>query len=328
MNYIINTNRNPYFNMSLDEYCLLNMDSQEPFFYLWQNDPTVVIGAHQNVYKEIDLRYLEENQIYLVRRMSGGGAVYHDKGNLNFTFIGKIEQGENEFAKYVGYVVEALREMGLKGVELSGRNDITMNGAKISGCAKRVFGNRCMVHGTLLYDVDTSVLKNVLNGVQSKMKLRGTDSVRKEVANIAPYLKDVENVDEFTIRLQNILSGNDAKEIILTAHQLKEVELISSQKYEKKDWVYGRKVKSNISYSHKFACGTVDVELWVEGDTINDIHFSGDFLGRERVVDIENVMKGLEYSVNKINECMKQFVIADYFDGMKEEEFVSFVFGR
>ncbi len=313
--------------MSLDEYCLMNMNKEVPFFYLWQNDPTVVIGAHQNVYKEIDLQYLQDNNIHLVRRMSGGGAVYHDKGNLNFTFIGKIQEGEDEFRKYVQYIVDALQLMGLEGVELTGRNDITMHGNKISGCAKRNYQNRCMVHGTLLWDVDTSVLKNVLNGPLSKMKLRGTDSVRKEVANIAISLPKILTVAEFTLALQRLLQGDDGQEIYLSEEQKRGVEEIARTKYRQEQWIYGRNPKSNISYTHRFTCGTVSIDIMVENNSILDINFSGDFIGRTKPSELEDKLKGVEYSTHAVHEVVDASLLHNCFDGMTKEQFISFMFG-
>ncbi len=328
MNYIINTNTNPYQNMSLDEFALYNIQTTDEFFFLWQNQPAVIIGAHQNVYKEIDLNFLSDNNIHLVRRMSGGGAVYHDSGNINFTFIGNVTNGENEFTKYVSIIVEALKSMGLTNVELSGRNDITLNGDKISGCAKRNFNNRCMVHGTLLFNVDTSILQKVLNGPQSKLKLRGTDSVRKNVTNIADHLPQFQSVGQFIAELQRILAGNDGKQIILTSEQLNQIKQISAQKYEVKNWIYGRNIKANISYSHKFPCGTIDVDLIISNNTITDIAFCGDFIGRTLTSSLEDLLRGVEYSSDKILSAISSIQTEDYFDAMTKEQLISLIFGK
>ncbi|MBE9488042.1 MAG: lipoate--protein ligase [Bacteroidetes bacterium] len=327
MKYIVQNSNNPYFNMAFDEYCLENIDCEEPFFFLWQNEPTVVIGANQNAYKEVDLEYLEKNKIHLVRRFSGGGAVYHDNANLNFTFIGKFTQDKEVFEQYIGYIIDALQQMGLEDVAMTGRNDILMKGMKISGCAKRIFKDKCMVHGTLLYDVDTTILKNVLNGPKSKMKLRGTSSVSKQVANIKDYLPQLKNVSEFKQELENILSENGKDCMVLTPQQIAEVEAIGEEKYASKSWVYGKMAKSNICYESKLKCGTIEAEMVVNGDTIESVHFNGDFIGDKNVKELEPMFEGLKYNHSNLIDFFERVEPNRYFDGAMPADLTNLMLG-
>ena len=162
MRFLRNTETNPYYNMAFDEYCLESLKIDEPVFYLWQNKPAVIVGLNQEVNTEVNLEYLKQNDIALARRVSGGGAVYHDWGNLNYTIVGRSEDLERDYPEYAGLMMQALRKLGVS-AELSGRNDILVEGKKVSGFAKRVSKNRLMVHGTLMYDVNLDVLTQILN---------------------------------------------------------------------------------------------------------------------------------------------------------------------
>lgn len=314
MKYIINESKDPYFNMAFDEYCLESVVSDEPFFFLWQNSPTVVIGVNQNPYKEVDLEYLEREKINLVRRITGGGAVFHDQGNVNFTFIGNYSNDREVFEQYIGYIVEALKKMGLNGATMSGRNDILVDGKKISGCAKRVFKDKCMVHGTLLYDVNTEVLKSVLNGPKSKLKLRGTSSVKGHIANIKDLLPNITNVNEFKTILTDILSNKDNNCIEINEATLAKIRQQGRDKYLSISWNYGKLNKSNISYEQRLACGMVEVEMVVNNEIVDSIKLSGDFLGNEKIEGLELTIKGQKYSHSHLLKLFETSDIGRYLD--------------
>lgn len=326
MKYIINECRDPYFNMAFDEYCLQSVASDEPFFFLWQNSPTVVIGVNQNPYKEVDLDYLEREGINLVRRITGGGAVFHDDGNVNFTFIGSYTNDREVFEHYIGYIVEALKKMGINGVAMSGRNDILVNGKKISGCAKRVFRDRCMVHGTLLYDVDTEVLKKVLDGPKSKLRLKGTSSVKGQIANIKTLLPNIADVEQFKEVLTEILSGN-SEQIVISDEVLAKVRQNGIDKYASKSWVYGKLAESNICYEQKFACGMVEVEMVVNNRVIESVRFNGDFLGNEKIEELELLIKGQKYSHSHLVALFEVSAVANYLDKITAQKLANLLMG-
>ena len=183
MRFLRNTETNPYYNMAFDEFCLESLKIDEPVFYLWQNKPAVIVGLNQEVNTEVNLEYLKQNDIALARRVSGGGAVYHDWGNLNYTIVGRSEDLERDYPEYAGLMMQALRKLGVS-AELSGRNDILVEGKKVSGFAKRVSKNRLMVHGTLMYDVNLDVLTQSLNPPATKLQTKGIASVRSRVTNL------------------------------------------------------------------------------------------------------------------------------------------------
>ena len=224
MRYLKNPSTNPYYNMAFDEYCLESLPIDEPVFFLWQNRPAVIVGFNQEVNTEVNLDYLKENGIDLVRRVTGGGAVYHDLENLNYTIVGRSEDLERDYPEYASLLAKALQTLGVPAT-LSGRNDILVEGRKVSGFAKRVCKNRLMVHGTLMYNVDVDVLTHVLNPSTTKLQSKGIASVRSRVANLCDYLPEIPDIQTFSQRLEEILSNNYTD----TEYQLTETDLANIQ---------------------------------------------------------------------------------------------------
>jgi lipoate-protein ligase A len=190
----------PHLNMAMDEFVLEGLRLDEPVFALWQNAPSVIIGLSQNAFAEVNLPYLEEHGIALARRVTGGGAVYHDLGNLNYTIAGRSRDLERDYPAYVTMVADALRRLGVP-AEVSGRNDILVEGRKCSGYAKRVWKDRLMIHGTLMYDVDLEVLTSALAVPGSKLSSAGVASVRSRVANLKEFLPDLPDIGAFRAAL-------------------------------------------------------------------------------------------------------------------------------
>ena len=207
MRYLKNTHIDPYFNMAFDEYCLERLAIDEPVFFLWQNRPSVIIGANQEVHTEVNLDYLKENDIYLVRRVTGGGAVYHDFGNLNYTIVGSSDDLEHDYPEYTQYMVQALQKLGIPAT-MSGRNDILVEGRKVSGFAKRVCKNRLMIHGTLMFDVNLEQLTQALCPPESKLQSKGIASVRSRVANLCEYLPEITDISMFKQKLEKNIEWN------------------------------------------------------------------------------------------------------------------------
>lgn len=205
MKYLINNSTDPYYNMSFDEYCLEQLDSDDMFFYLWRNRPSVIIGYNQDAIAEVNLKYLADNDILLVRRVTGGGAVYHDLQNLNYSILAPL-------GKYdpVSLIEEGLRNLGVP-AERTGRNDIFVEGRKVSGYARRVYKNRELVHGTLMYNVDLETLTHALDVPGSKLNRKGVASVRSRVANLRDYLPQFADLDALQEALRKALAGNDGE---------------------------------------------------------------------------------------------------------------------
>ena len=322
MRYIKNTNTDPYFNMAFDEYCLNSLNIDEPVFYLWQNRPSVIMGFNQEVNTEVNLEYLRQNDIALVRRVTGGGAVYHDLGNLNYTIVGRSEDLERDYPEYAALMMEALRKLGVPAT-LSGRNDILVEGRKVSGFAKRVCKNRLMVHGTLMFDVNLEVLTQALCPPATKLQSKGIASVRSRVANLCEYLPELTDIQQFSQRLEEILSCHYAdQEYIMHPDELESIRQLARDKFAQWEWIYGRSPKATLSHSARLACGTVEVHLTLAENRIVSCRFGGDFLGNLPATDVETALKGVVYDNEAILHCLSQMEVRQYFDGVEAEELV------
>ena len=296
MRYIKNTSTNPYYNMAFDEYCLESLSIDEPVFFLWQNRPAVIVGFNQEVNTEVNLDYLKENGIDLVRRVTGGGAVYHDLGNLNYTIVGRSEDLERDYPEYASIMAKALQSLGVPAT-LSGRNDILVEGRKVSGFAKRVCKNRLMVHGTLMYNVDVDVLTKVLNPSNTKLQSKGIASVRSRVANLCEYLPNIPDIQTFSKQLEEILSHHyQDTEYQLSEEDLANIQLLTDQKFATWEWNYGRSPKATLTHSARLACGTVEIHLTLAENRISSCRFGGDFLGNLPATDLESALIEVIYN--------------------------------
>ncbi|MBP5537208.1 MAG: lipoate--protein ligase [Bacteroidales bacterium] len=229
MKFLRNPSTDPHFNMSFDEYCLQRLPSDDDVFYLWQNRPSVIIGHNQDAAREVNLEYLERNGIVLARRVTGGGAVYHDLQNLNYSIVGRKPRIE--------VIVEALRSLGVP-AELTGRNDIFVEGRKVSGFARSVYHQRELIHGTLMYDVDIDTLTRALDTPESKLNRKGVASVRSRVTNLKDYLPGIEDIYQFRDRLHALLACGDP-EINLGPEAMDAIEKRRIEKFAAPEWIYG-----------------------------------------------------------------------------------------
>lgn len=300
--------------MAFDEFVLESLPLDEPVFYLWRNAPSVIIGLNQSAYAEVNLPYLESKGIALARRVTGGGAVYHDLQNLNYTIVGKSRDLNADYPDYLHFVVNALRELGVP-AELSGRNDIMVDGRKCSGYAKRVWKDRLMVHGTLMFDVDLETLQEVLSVPGSKMAASGIASVRSKVANLREYLPRFSDVLALKDALHGILAGADT-EVPLDASQLEAIDRMADGKFRTWDWIYGKSPEAQFRSSRKFSCGTVELSWSVRHGLLEDVRFGGDFLGNLPAEGLAARLNGIRYDRDAILSALSQVRVSDYFDGL------------
>ena len=326
MKYLSNSSTDPHFNMAFDEFCLDKLKADEPVFYLWQNRPSVIIGLNQSAYAEVNLPYLQENGIILARRVTGGGAVYHDLQNLNYTITGRIRDLDTDYPAYLETMVRALRKLGVP-AELSGRNDILVDGRKCSGYAKRVSKDRLMIHGTLMYDVDIDTLTKVLAVPGSKLSAAGVSSVRSRVANLKAYLPQFPDIQAFQAALQALLAGNDG-EIKLSQAQLDQIEADASKKYRTWEWVYGHSPVAAFQVRRKFPCGTVEAAFSLKAGCIDGLRFSGDFLGNLPPDRLEKALQGCRYTRDDIRIVLRQEPVGDCFDRMTADELTELLMNR
>ncbi len=230
---------NPYINLALEEYLLHNLD--DDLVMLWQSEPAVVIGKHQNAMAEVNYRYVTKNKIAVVRRLSGGGTVFHGPGNLNFTFIMRGIQGKLiDFKKYTQPVIDFLNKIGVP-ASFEGKNDLRVNGLKISGNAEHIYKNRVLHHGTLLYDADLDVLGEAIRVVPGKYVHKGVQSVRSQVANIVSFLHEPFSYDVFCAGLRTYLMEyfDISQSWKPTAQVMKKVEQLAKDKYLTWNWNFG-----------------------------------------------------------------------------------------
>ena len=318
MKYLQNNSIDPHFNMAFDEFCLEQLKADEPVFYLWQNRPSVIIGLNQSAYAEVNLPYLREKGIVLARRVTGGGAVYHDLQNLNYTITGRIHDLETDYPAYVETVARALRQMGVP-AEVSGRNDILVDGRKCSGYAKRMSKDRLMIHGTLMYDVDIDTLTQVLAVPGSKLSAAGVSSVRSRVANLKEYLPQFVDIQAFQVALQALLAQDDG-EIRLTETQLAQIEADAAAKYRTWEWVYGHSPAAAFRVGRKFACGRVEASFSLKAGCIDHLRFSGDFLGNLPPDRIAASLQGCRFTREAIAERLSEEPVENCFDRLSAEE--------
>ena len=309
--------------MALDEFCLENIVLDEPYFYLWRNRPSVIIGLNQNAYSEVNLKYLEENGINLVRRVTGGGAVYHDLQNLNYTIVGWPAANDTA-ATGPAVIVNALRELGVP-AELTGRNDIFVEGRKVSGYARRVSKQQEIIHGTLMYDVDIDTLTHVLDTPGSKLNAKGIGSVKSRVANLKDYLPGFKSLDEVQAALQDILANGD-HQMELTESQLNEVRIMAETKFSTWDFIYGRSRQADLVRKAKLPCGTVEAAISLDRGLITRISFSGDFMFDEPPTELESVLTGCRFERAAIVELSSSLSIPKHFKGATINDFLGLLF--
>ena len=321
MKYLRNTATDPHFNMAFDEYCLGKLQADEPVFYLWQNRPSVIIGLNQNPFAEVDIPYMEAYDILLARRVTGGGAVYHDLQNLNYTITGRIRDLETDYPAYLETMVRALRKLGVS-AELSGRNDILVDGRKCSGYAKRVYKDRLMIHGTLMYDVDIDTLTKVLSVPGSKLSAAGVESVRSRVANLKDYLPQFGDIHAFQAALQDLLSDGEG-ELPLSPSQLNEIESDAATKFRTWEWNYGRSPAAAFQVRRKFSCGTVEASFSLMHGRLSGLRFGGDFLGNIPSDRIEQALQGCRFTREDLLEVLKKEPVEQCFDRLRDEDLAS-----
>ncbi|MCM3322104.1 lipoate--protein ligase [Cytobacillus kochii] len=317
----------PRINLAIEEYALKNLDINESYLLFYINKPSIIIGKNQNTIEEINTEYVEKNGLHVVRRLSGGGAVYHDLGNLNFSFITK-DDGESfhNFLKFTEPVITALNKLGVN-AELSGRNDLTVDGRKISGNAQFSTKGRMFSHGTLMLDSEIENVVSALKVKKDKIESKGIKSIRSRVANISEFLTEKISIEEFRqLILQHIFEGSEVSEYRLTEKDWEEIHKISEQRYQNWEWNYGKSPKFDYEHSKRFPVGSIDIRLNVTKGQITECKIYGDFFGVGDVTDIEEKLEGIRYEKSEIEKALAGINIKHYFGNITIEDFVNLVY--
>jgi lipoate-protein ligase A len=310
MDFIVNTCTDPYFNMALDEYCLSQFTDRS-FFYLWRNEPSIILGCNQDIYKEVDLDYCRDNEIKLVRRCTGGGMVYHDFGNLNFSFVGDASNPQI-VEEFKATLIDAFKQVGLT-VDATGRNDLYVNGYKFSGTAARANEQRVLFHGTILYDADLTRISHVSNKNTGKIKRKSVDSHPTQVANIRPLLKTDMDINQFTRLMYKILIGCEGKEIQLNDCDIKNIQEIAENKFRKQSWIYNEPADYTIKREGRLNSGLVIAYLKISDGKVDSILFKGDFIGLQDIVTLERIIRGCDYNRAALAIALRDIEVSDYF---------------
>lgn len=320
----------PTINLALEEYMLRNFGANETFLLFYINKPSIIIGRNQNSIEEINRQYVEENNIKVVRRLSGGGAVYHDEGNLNFSFITK-DDGESfhNFAKFTEPVVRALNSIGVP-AELIGRNDLLVKDRKISGNAQFATRGRMFSHGTLMFDSEIEHVVHALQVSKEKIESKGIKSIRSRVANISEFLTENMSMKQFKdlllCQIFNVENSAEVPRYELTEADWERVHEISTERYARWDWNYGKSPAYNVQARHKFTSGLLDIRLDVKKGIIENCKIYGDFFGVGDVEEIENKLRGVRHKRSEVEKALENIDISHYLGKITKEDFVSLIY--
>ncbi len=324
LSYLNLTTTDPTINLATEQYVFENLPKDRAYFMLCQNAPSVIIGKHQNTLAEINEPYIRQNGIHVVRRLSGGGAVYHDLGNLNFTFVTDAkDQGNINFELFCQPVINALKAIGID-AKLNGRNDITIDGKKFSGNSQYIKDGRVLHHGTILFNSNLSVVSNALNVDKDKIQSKGVKSVRSRVTNVSDFLAEKIPLGDFrNILLNNILKEQDATEYILTEADLSQIEQIANNRYRTWDWNYGHSPEFTLMKKARFhGCGTIEVYITANKGIISDVKFHGDFFSAQDPENLAMKFIGIRTELNDYADVVETVNISDYFAGLTSEQFL------
>ena len=328
-------NTDPRTNIALETYLVENRLTDQPLLLFYINEPSIIIGRNQNTVEEVNQRYVEEHGIHVVRRMSGGGAVYHDLGNFSYCFIQEEHGPARDFSVFTRPVIEALHQMGVAGARLEGRNDLLIDGKKFSGNAMYIRNGRMTAHGTILYDADLDAVTAALKPRADKIESKGIKSVRSRVTNIRPYVADAyqhlntrEFRDHLLLRIFGVNNRADVPEYTLSTDDWAQIAAIRAERFANWDWNYGRSPAFTSERYHKYPQGAVDFRFNVEqGGNIKEIKIYGDFFGVGDIADVEKRLTGIPYRRDAIAAAFADIDTALYFGGIAAKDLIDQLVG-
>lgn len=317
MKRLINLSNDPYYNLAFEEYAFRHLEGSA--FWLWVNRPVIVVGRNQDTLAEIDERYVKDHGIRVVRRLSGGGAVYHDAGNLNYSILSDAKSTGFDFERFARPVVDTLQCMGIEAT-FSGRNDITIDGKKCCGNAQYRNAKRVLHHGSILFDVDLTVLSSALRVSEDKMASKGIASVKSRVTNVREHLTKPMTIEEFGDEiLRHIAISEKLEDFEFHQGDLAEVEKLREH-YISWDWNYGRSPGLTIQRKKRCAAGSMDWSFDLKGGMILKAHVSGDFFGVCDVTEFTSLLCGTKYTRAELEAFLRGHDITPYFAGFSVDE--------
>ena len=305
-------------NLAAEQYVFESLPRDRSYFMLWQNRSAVIVGKHQDTLAEINRPYVEAHGIQVIRRPSGGGAVYHDLGNLNYTII--TDSGSTDrldLSLFCQPVLRILREMGVP-AELTGRNDMTVDGKKFSGSAQYLRHGRIQHHGTLLFDSDLSVVQQALQVDPEKIRSKGLRSVRSRVTNLKPWLPTGVTLNQFR---QSLLE--ELLRYAFTEADLAGIEALANSRYRSWEWNVGASPACSLVRRQRFeGCGTVEARMDVEHGRISALVFRGDFFSAREPEELVSLLIGLPPEPQPLREALAGADVSQFFSGLQFEQLI------
>ncbi len=325
VNYIETGSLDPCYNLAFEQYLLENKTDGK-WLMLWQNANTVVIGMNQNTAEEINADFVKAHNITVVRRMTGGGAVYHDLGNLNYSFITDTgDKASLSIEQFSRPVCRALESLGLRAA-VGGRNDIIVEGKKVSGVAQRIYKNRILHHGTLLFRSDADMIAGALNADPSKFESKSSKSVKSRVGNISEFLPDDMSFEQFREAIRHQLSLEGAVVRTLREDELEKIRKNADEKYRSWEWTYGRSPKYTFKNKARFPGGSIEVRLFVEGGIIKEAAFSGDYMAVTDCADAVRALSGVKFSREDVLAALSAVDTESMFGAITAENIADVIF--
>ncbi|MCL2244808.1 MAG: lipoate--protein ligase [Treponema sp.] len=327
MNYYIESRvTDPAYNLALEQFVFDSLDRANSYIMLWQNHSSIIVGKNQNTSAEVNASFVNANNISVVRRLSGGGAVYHDLGNLNYTFITDASTDNIiNIAVFCKPILEALNSFGVP-AEIKGRNDMTIEDKKISGNAQYIRKGRVLHHGTLLYDSCTEMLTKALNVSDDKIESKGIKSIKSRVSNIRPFMKNDMSINEFWDALKkHLFIAFEMKEYCLSPSESAEIQKLRENRYSKWEWNYGASPAYNIRKNRRIeGCGNIEILLDVEKHgVIKNAAFFGDFFGNSDTSELAAYLSGCRLEYDDLKLKLGSINLSRYFHNINEDVFIS-----
>ncbi len=329
MNCVIHRGNDPFFNLAMEEVLFdRSAKSGEGYILLWRNSPTVVVGRFQNAAGEVNAPFLRDKGVSVVRRTTGGGAVYHDLGNLNYTFILPVGDRDSkglDFALYTRPLLDFLAEIGVK-AELTGRNDLTIDGKKFSGNAQHVSRDTMLHHGTIMFDSCLEDVAAALSVDPEKFKSKGVASVRSRVTNVAPHLPSPMSMEDFIHGLMaHFAAPFRERPRSLDEDETRTISAMRESKYATWDWVWGSSPPFSMTAERRFEKGKVQVYLDIRDGVISDAAIRGDFFSVEDPSAIEGALRGARYTREDVAAALVEIVVENHLMGISGEDFIDLV---
>lgn len=325
--YLESPSTDPDFNLALEQYVFDKLPRSNEYFMLWQNDNAIIVGKHQNTLEEINQTYVREHGIRVVRRLSGGGAVYHDLGNINYTFIVDAKGSKSlDFAVFCRQVVKALATLGVE-AEVSGRNDITIGGKKFSGNSQYIKKGRIMHHGTIMFDSDLAVVAAALKVGKDKFQSKGVKSVRARVTNVREHIQgDITLAQFWHVLRQFMVEEQNMTAYQLTGSDLAQIEELRQSRYATWEWNYGVSPKYSICKERRIeGCGTIKIGMEVEKGIITAFATYGDYFGLGDSADVANALIGQKVEEQALLMALAALPMDYYYNNLTREELVDII---